>query len=248
MILTLALLLATDVPSCPSGEDRPDVNGLVQRTEKLLQGESSIATMTMSIKTPAWSRKLKMKVWSRGKDYALIRIVEGGPRETGMMTLKRERQLWNYLPQAGRVMKLPSGMMGDSWMGSDFTNDDLVKGSSITDDFVAEVAASPEAWKVTLTPKPEAVVVWGRVEMVIDRKTCLPQEERFFDEDGKLARSMRFGGFRQLGWRSFPAEMTVIPAPGENGGRQTSITYEEIQFDVDIPEDTFGLHRLRQGR
>jgi len=183
-----------DLPPCPSDADAPDVAALVKRTEQLLEGRSSVAVMTMAITTPAWSRTLKMKVWSKGRDYALIRILEGGPRETGMMTLKREKQLWNYLPQAGRVMKLPSGMLGDAWMGSDFTNDDLVRGDSLVTDFSSKVEKTVDyegrkAWFVTLTPKPESSVVWGRVELLLDRASCVPLEQRFYDEDGGLARA-----------------------------------------------------------
>jgi len=239
-----------DIPPCPSSEEKPDVAALVKRTDQLLSGRSSVGVMTMSIKTPSWSRSLKLKIWSQGKDYALIRILEGGPRETGMMTLKREKQLWNWLPQAGRVMKLPSGMMGDSWMGSDFTNDDLVKGSSLTDDFDSSVKGvekveGRELWHVVMVPKPNAAVVGGRVEMLIDRQSCLPVSQQFFDEDGSLARKMTFSEFKQVGWRQFPARMTIQPS---EAGRETSIHYSEIEFDVDLPADTFSLQRLRQGR
>jgi hypothetical protein len=240
----------SDVPPCPSGVEKPDVAALVRRTDRVLHGRSSVGTMTMTVKTPAWSRKLTFKVWTQGKDYALVRIIEGGPRETGMMTLKREKQLWNWLPQAGRVMKLPSGMMGDSWMGSDFTNDDLVKGSSWIDDFDSAVAGiaqqdGREAWHVVLAPKPGAVVVWGRIEMMIDRQSCQPLVQLFFDEDGKQVRRMLFSDIRQVGWRQLPAKMTVVPAEKDH---ETSVAYGEIQFDVDVPDDTFSLERLRQGR
>jgi outer membrane lipoprotein-sorting protein len=247
--LLFALAAAPAAPmACPSAEDKPDVDKLVQRTETLLSGTSSIAVMTMAIKTPSWSRKLKMKIWSKGQDYALIRVLEGGPHEAGMMTLKREKQLWNYLPQAGRVMKLPSGMLGDSWMGSDFTNDDLVKGSSITKDFDAKVDSTAEVdgkktWHVTLVPKKDAVVVWGKIEMIIDRATCVPMDQKFFDEQGKSVRHMAFSDFKDIGWRHFPQKMTVTPA---EAGRETSITYESIEFDTDISDDTFSLHRLQQ--
>jgi hypothetical protein len=253
LLLTLASLAAgppPNIPACPSGEDQPDVVALVKRTEQLLDGKSSIATMTMQIKTPSWSRKLKLQIWSTGKQYALIRIVEGGPREVGMMTLKRDDQLWNYLPQAGRVMKLPSGMMGDSWLGSDFTNDDLVKGSSITDDFTSAVNDTVEqngrkAWQVTLTPKPNAVVVWGKIEMLVDRQTCVPIQEVFYDEEGKLARKLSFADIKKVGWRDFPSRLTVQPS---EAGRETTLVYEQISFDEDIPEDTYSLHRLQKGR
>jgi hypothetical protein len=256
LVLAVSLTLAAsdrppaDLPACPSAEEKPEVAPLVQRTERVLEGRSSIAVMTMTIKTPTYERAVKMKTWTKGRDYALVRVLEGGPRETGMMTLKREEQLWNYLPQAGRVMKLPTGMMGDSWMGSDFTNDDLVKGSSIASDFTARVDRAlvhegRKAWFVTLTPRSEAKVVWGKVEMVLDRETCLPLEQRFYDEDSALARRMAYSDLRKVGWRTFPMKLTVTPA---EAGRQTTITYQAIEIDVDVADDTFSLRRLQQAR
>jgi outer membrane lipoprotein-sorting protein len=239
-----------DLPACPSAEEKPDVAALVRRIEGLLEGASSVSTFTMTIKTKDWTRQLKLKSWSKGRDFSLVRVLEGGPRESGMMTLKREKQLWNYLPQAGRVMKLPSGMLGDSWMGSDFTNDDLVRGSSLVDDYASKVlgiekAGAREVWKIELTPKADSAVVWGRVEMLVDRQSCLPVSQTFFDEEGKLARKLEYDDFRQVGWRQFPARMTFTPA---EQNRSTSLVYDQIEFDLDIPDDTFGLHRLRQGR
>src|SRR5262245_36894709 len=253
----LALLLAAspassdtpppDLPACPTSSDAPDVAPLIQRTERVLEGRSSIAVMSMTIKTPSYERTVKMKVWSKGRDFALIRVLEGGPRETGMMTLKREKQLWNYLPQAGRVMKLPSGMMGDSWMGSDFTNDDLVKGSSFSTDFTAKVEKTVEhdgrrAWFVTLTPRPGPRGGWGKVQRLLDRETCLPLEERYFDDEGALTRRMAFSDIKKVGWRSFPMRLGVFPA---EAGRSTTLTYQSVEIDVDVPDDTFSLRRLQ---
>jgi outer membrane lipoprotein-sorting protein len=239
-----------DLPVCPTKQDAPNSAALIRRIERTFEGRSTISTMTMSIQTKSWSRKLKMKAWAKGRDYALVRVLEGGPRETGMMTLKREKQLWNYLPQAGRTMKLPSGMLGDSWMGSDFTNDDLVRGNSIVDDFDSALIGTTQhdgrdAWRVTLTPRPKAVVVWGRIEMLVDRGTCVPLVERFYDEEGELARTMVFADIRSIGWRQFPARVSIVPA---ESARETVVSYDEIQFDVAISDDTFSLHRLQQGR
>ena len=253
----LALLVAAapeaapaDLPVCPTAAEAPDVVPLMQRTERVLEGRSSVAVMTMTIKTPSYTRAVKMKLWTKGRDYALVRVLEGGPRETGMMTLKREKQLWNYLPQAGRVMKLPTGMMGDSWMGSDFTNDDLVKGSSIATDFTSKVEKTIEhegrkAWFVTLIPKADAKVVWGKVEMVLDRASCLPLEQRFFDEEGALARRMAYSDLKKVGWRNFPMKLSMFPA---EKGRSTAMAYESVELDGDVPDDTFSLRRLQQGK
>ncbi len=250
LFLVAADVPPADLPVCPSQSETPDVVPLMQRTERVLEGRSSMAVMTMTIKTPSYERSVKMKLWSKGRDYALVRVLEGGPRETGMMTLKREKQLWNYLPQAGRVMKLPTGMMGDSWMGSDFTNDDLVKGSSIATDFISKVEKTIEhegrkAWFVTLTPKPSAKVVWGKVEMLLDRETCIPLEQRFYDEEGVLARRMAYSDIKKVGWRNFPMKLSVFPA---EKGRSTSMSYQSMELDLDVPDDTFSLRRLQQGK
>lgn len=239
-----------DLPACPTKVDAPDLAKLLTRVEQSMQGASSVGTVTMTIKTTKWSRTLKMKMWGKGQDLALVRILDGGPREKGMMTLKRDKQLWNYLPQAGRVMKIPSGMLGDSWMGSDFTNDDLVHGTSIVRDFDAKLTGTIEydkrpAWRIELTPKKTATVVWDKIEVTLDRATCVPLVQRFFDEDGKVARTMTLSDIKAIGWRQFPSRMTVKPA---ETGRETSISYDAMEFDVAIPEDTFSLRRLQQGR
>jgi len=239
-----------NLPPCPTKEDKPNLTPMLKRIEQSMEGSSSTSTMVMNIKTKSWSRTLKMKSWTKGRDLALIRIVEGGPRETGMMTLKRQKQLWNYLPQAGRVMKLPSGMLGDSWMGSDFTNDDLVRGNSIVDDFDSRITGTTtydghDAWSIVLQPKANAVVVWGKIEMLVDRASCVPLRERFYDEEGKIARTMTFSDIRSIGWRRFPARMSIQPA---DATRETVVTYENIEFDAEIPDETFSLHRLQQGR
>lgn len=253
--LLLAVLAAPDgppkdLPACPTAEDTPEVAPLLSRFERVMEGRSAVTVMRMRIKSPSGERTLKLKTWTKGRDFALVRVLEGGPRETGLMTLKREKQLWNYLPQAGRVMKLPSGMMGDSWMGSDLTNDDLVKGSSVTADFDSKVEKTVEhegrkAWFITLTPKPKANVVWGKVELVLDRESCLPLEQRFFDEEGGLARRMTYGELKQVGWRTVPMRFTIFPA---EKGRETGMSYESLELDVDVPDDTFSLRRLQQGK
>lgn len=256
LLITAALLAAapdaapSDLPPCPSQSDAPDVAALVSRTERVQEGKSMVSVMKMTIKTPQYERSVKMKLWTRGRDFALIKVLEGGPRETGMMTLKREKQLWNYLPQAGRVMKLPSGMMGDSWMGSDFTNDDLVRGSSLASDFSSNVDKTVEvngrkAWFVTLTPKAGAKVVWGKVELLLDRETCVPLEQRFYDEEGAVARKMSFSDLKQVGWRTFPMTLSMTPPDSK---RQTTLSYESVEFDTDVPDDTFSLRRLQQGK
>ena len=233
----------------PGQSEDPKARELVRKIDDLYRSDSSYARIEMEIVTPDWRRTLALKGWTQGQSKTLIRILEP-KKEAGIGTLRLGNEMWNYLPKTDKVIKIPPSMMMSSWMGSDFTNDDLVRGSSLVEDYEAKVlgvekAGEREVWRIGLTPKPDSPVVWGKVEMLVDRQSCLPVKQVFFDEEGKEARRLEYGDFRQVGWRQFPARMTFIPSD-EN--RQTSILYDQIEFDLDISDDTFGLHRLRQGR
>ncbi|HSH76488.1 MAG TPA: outer membrane lipoprotein-sorting protein, partial [Longimicrobiales bacterium] len=160
--LFAAWLCAT--PACLRAQSAVEI---VDRVEQLLRGESSSARVTMEIVTEHWSRSLELEVVSLGTEYALVRVL-APEREAGMATLKVDQEVWNYLPRVDRTIKLPPSLMVGAWMGSHFTNDDLVKESRIIEDYDIEVAFEGErdgrsVWELELTPKPEAPVIWGGI-------------------------------------------------------------------------------------
>lgn len=225
----------------------PDVEALLARLDDLYRSKGSVARLEIAVVSPRASRSMRLKAWTRGEEEALV-VVESPPREAGTATLRVGENLWNWLPRIARTIRVPPSMMLGSWMGTDFTNDDLVKESSMRKDFLARVerrSESPPGWWLTLEVKPGIVGRWARIELLVS-DDLLPLEERHFDRKGRLARTMRFDEVRVLGGRRLPTHLVLVPAGEE--GRRTELRYLEAQFDARVPDDTFSLSRLEQSR
>jgi len=225
----------------------PDVQALLRRLDDLYRSKSSIARIEILATNPRATRSLRLKAWTRGEEQVLV-VIEAPPREVGTATLRVGENLWNYLPRIARTIRVPPSMMLGSWMGTDFTNDDLVKESSLRKDFTTRVdrrSESPPGWWLALEVKPEVVGRWARIEILVSDED-LPVEERHFDRKGRLARTMRFDEVKLLGGRRVPSHIVLTPADTE--GQKTEMRYLEVQFDVPISDDTFSLSRLEQNR
>jgi hypothetical protein len=225
----------------------PDVEALLSHLDDLYRSKSSIARIEIQVVSPRTTRGMRLKAWTRGEDHVLV-VIEDPPREAGTATLRVGENLWNYLPRIARTIRVPPSMMLNSWMGTDFTNDDLVKESSLRKDFQARVdrrSEDPPGWWLVLEVKPGIVGRWARIEMLVSDER-LPVEERHFDRKGRLARTMRFDEVKVLGGRRLPAHLVLVPTDAE--GQRTEMRYLEVQFDVKVPDDTFSLSRLEQSR
>ena len=223
----------------------PDVDRLLAHLDELYRSKSSIARMEIQVTTPRSTRSMRLKAWTRGEDEALV-VIEAPPREEGTATLRVGPNLWNYLPRIARTIRVPPSMMLGSWMGTDFTNDDLVKESSLRKDFTASVdrrSDSPPGWWIRLDVKPGIVGRWARIDTLVTDDD-LPVEERHYDRKGRLARTMTFGDVKVLGGRRLPAHLTLVPA--DVAGQRTEMRYLDVQFDVALPDDTFSLSRLER--
>ena len=227
---------------------RPDVEQLLQHLDDLYRSKSSIARIQIDVTGARGTRSMRVKAWTRGEEQVLI-LIEAPPREAGTATLRVDNNLWNYLPKIARTIRVPPAAMLGSWMGTDFTNDDLVKESSLRKDFVARIdrrSDSPAGWWLALDVKPGVVGRWARIEMLVSDER-LPVEERHFDRKGRLARTMNFDEVKLLGGRRLPSHIALLPADTE-GPQRTDMRYLEVQFDVTLPDDTFSLSRLEQVR
>ena len=221
---------------------------ILDKIDDLFRGKSSQGRMTMAIVTANWKRTLALEFWSKGKDKTLMRILSP-KKEKGTATLRSGHDIWNYLPKVKRTIKLPSSMMSSSWMGSHFTNDDLVKESRMADDYEYDrpkegVREGKPVYEITCVPKPEAAVVWGKVVVILGRTDYLPLEIGYYDEDLKLARTMTFARVDRMGDRVIPTLMTVLPE--DKPGEKTEVLYNEIIFNLDVPDDTFSLRNLQR--
>jgi len=245
--LIAAALATTGGPA--AAQDRPPIGEVVDSIDRLYRADTSYARMEMEITTPHWTRTLEMKAWSEGKDKTFIRILE--PRkERGMGTLRIGTEMWNYLPKANKVMRIPPSMMMSSWMGSDFNNNDLVKEFTFFDDYTFEYTSveNPDSGMLYIrcTPKPGRPIVWGHVLLEVDAQTYLPGTQKYYDEKGELMRVMRFEEVSTFDGRRIPAVMELVPRNKE--GHRTVIRYLEAEFDLRIPSGTFTRRNLRSFR
>jgi hypothetical protein len=246
------LIVAALVALCPglassraAGPDPPDVDALLQHLDDLYRSKSSIARIQIDVTSTRTTRSLRLRAWTRGEEEVLV-LIEAPPREAGTATLRVGNNLWNYLPKIARTIRVPPAAMLGSWMGTDFTNDDLVKESSLRKDFVARIerrSESPLGWWLTLDVKPGVVGRWARMELLVSDER-LPIEERHYDRKGRLARTMYFDDVKLLGGRRLPAHIALVPA--ESAGQRTEMRYLDVEFDVPLSDDTFSLSRLER--
>lgn len=243
----VAALLAGVLPGLPLAAvaaESLDAQALIREVETKYRGETAWAVMRMRIRTAAWSRELVMESWSRGRDDFLVEIREPA-KERGIRTLKLGDDIWNYLPRIDKLMKIPSSMMGDAWMGSHVTNDDLVQDSKIEELYEFAVAYADDATAAIIAaPKADAAVVWGRIFYVVDRVRQVPVEVRYDDEDGIPVRRMVFADVRRIGDRWIPMRMTVEPL--DKPAEATEIIYESLRFGEPMSADRFSLRALRR--
>jgi Outer membrane lipoprotein-sorting protein len=243
-LATIALLL----PSVEALAQSP--LEIMDQVDRLMRGQSSRGQVEMQIRTEHWERTLEMEIWSLGTEYSLVRV-ESPRKEAGTATLKVADEVWNYLPRVDRTIKIPPSMMMGSWMGSHFTNDDFVKESRLIEDYDIRFAEftgedAQRYWDLSLTPKPEAPVVWGRIDYRVRRGDLMPVWARYYDEDGGLVRTMSFDQYQRMGGRLVPARMTVRPA--DKPDEVTIVLYRGLEFDVDLGPEFFSLRNLRSLR
>jgi outer membrane lipoprotein-sorting protein len=223
---------------------------IVRKANDLLRSNSSYGEFSMQIIKPDWQRTIRMKVWSLEPDYAMIYITEPA-KDKGMVTLKMKKEVWNWIPAIQRIIKIPPSMMLQSWMGSDFTNDDLVRQSSIVQDYNHKIL-SEEAYenylcyKIEMIPKPEAGVVWGKIITWISKKEFLQLRADYYDEDGYLVQTMTGSQIKKFDQRLIPAvwEMSPVDKPGQ----KTIFTYLDIQFDINIRSSFFSQQNMKRIR
>ena len=219
---------------------------IIRKVEDNLNGKTAVLKISMVIKTSRATRTMKMDSYAVGNEKSFIKITYPG-KDYGITFLKIDDAMWQYVPRIEKIIKIPASMMLQSWMGTDFTNDDLVRESSISRDYTAKIIAQSDTeYEIELLPQPEAAVVWGRLVMGVAKKELLPKNVRYFDEEGALVRILEYTEVKRLGDRLYPSRWVMLPQDKEKYGNQTIIEISEAAFDVEIDEAYFSKRALQR--
>lgn len=222
---------------------------IVRKAEDLMKGKSCKGTFLMRVSTPDYTREMKMDSWWVGNEKALI-VIRSPRKEAGNKTLKIKNEMWSYLKNTETTIKIPPSMMLQSWNGSDFTNDDLVRESSLVDDYTQRIVGveelqGVECWKIELLPKPDAPVVWGKLFYWVRQSDGLAERVEYYDERGKLMRTMEFSDFKVMGGRKLAARWTMVNKARE--GSRTEFEILSVSFDMKISDRIFSFQELEKG-
>lgn len=226
----------------------PTGSEIVERAERLLWGRTMQARMEMAVTTPRFQRTLTMQVWVERPRRSFVRVLAPA-REAGIGSLRIDDEMWNYLPAIERTIRIPPSMMLQPWMGSDFTNDDLVKESSIVTDYDHRVLGVQDsggvpAWIVEAAPKPGAPVVWGRIVLRIRQADFIPVAQEYYDERGRLIRVLQFSDVRSLGGRVIPTRWEMHPT--DTPDNSTTIVLQSATWDARIDATIFTQRNLQR--
>ncbi|MCX6246719.1 MAG: outer membrane lipoprotein-sorting protein [Bacteroidetes bacterium] len=221
---------------------------IIRKADNKTRGLSSQGTMTMTVIRPDWTRTITMKTWSKGRDYSLV-LITAPAKDKGQVFLKIRTEMWNWVPSIDKTIKIPPSMMLQSWMGSDFTNDDLVKQSSIVVDYThkllnREKVREMECYKIELIPLPDAAVVWGKVIMWVTVNGYDTWMVEYYDEDNKLVNISNNYDIRQMGDREIPTRLEMIPQ--NKKGQKTVMHIDEMKFNTGVDESFFSQQNMKK--
>lgn len=220
---------------------------IVDKANRRVYGESSYSEMTMTIVRPDWSREVSMKAWSLDIDYYLI-LITAPARDKGQVFLKRDNEMWNWVPTIDRMVKIPPSMMMQSWMGSDFKNNDLLEQESLVDDYDHKITGSEtidsyDCYKIEMTPKPDAAVVWGKVIAWITKDHYNFVRFEYYDEDGMLENTRAGKDIKDMDGKVIPTVLEMVPEDEE--GHKTIIRYDDLKFNISIQKSFFSKQNMK---
>jgi len=244
LILGLSILLN---PVLAQSEDATEI---VRKSDQLMQGDSYISIMTMKIVRPSWDRTITFKSWGKGRDLALT-YIQTPAADKGQTFLKRTNEMWTWNPKINRLIKLPPSMLAQGWMGSDYSNDDILKESSIVVDYHHKILKEVkyegfDCWVIQMNPKEDAAVVWGKVISYIVKGKYFPLKVEYFNEDVDLVKTHLNSDVKQMDDREIPTKTIVQPADEPN--KKTVVTIEKMDFNVNLQDKFFSQQNMKRIR
>ncbi len=244
--MILLLIISYCIPL--QGQDAKEI---IRKSEENVRGtKSAISVMSIVVKRPKWTRTIEMKIWQKGSKYSMV-LITAPAKEKGTAFLKKDKEVWSYMPSVEKAIKMPPSMMMRNWMGTDFTNDDLVKESSMTDDYNQKIIGDStilarKCYKIELLPKPEAAVVWGKVILYIDKKDFIQLRSEMYDEDEYLINVINSFDIKMMDGRLIATKMVLIPVEKKN--QKTILIIKNIQFDKPLEDSFFSIQNMKNAR
>lgn len=248
-MMSLFLMMALLFSSAVMAQSKAvDIKTILDNVDRLYRADHSFGKIEMRIETPNWKRTLEIDVWAKGLDKTFIRIL-APQKDKGVATLRILNEMWNFFPKIDKTMKVPPSMMMGSWMGSDFTNDDLVKESTFLKDYDAKFSDSDESKKdsahyyIELKPKAMTATVWDKIILIVNKANSTPLRQEYYDDKGEKVREIVFKEIRKFGNKNIPAIMELTPF--NKKGHKTTIEYKELKFDS-VDESIFSQTNLQK--
>ena len=226
----------------------PDALTVAKKCDAALKGKTQHGAASMTVRTPEWQRTLEMTFWYDYPDKTFIRIT-GPAKDAGAGTLRIGSNMWTWLPSVERVIKIPPSLMLQAWMGSDFTNDDLVKESSLPTDYTHQIEGETKedgdvCYRLIATPKPNAPVVWGKLVLLIRKTDFLPRREEFYDDRGGLQKTLYLSDIRKAGARAYPMHWRMVSH--NKPGHETTLSFSSLEFDKPVSASVFTRQNLER--
>ncbi|MDR0711864.1 MAG: outer membrane lipoprotein-sorting protein [Prevotellaceae bacterium] len=221
---------------------------IVKKADDNRRGKSSYSEIVMTVVRPTWQREVGVKSWSKGEKFGLT-LITSPAKDKGQAFLKRDKDLWSWMPSIGRMIKMSSSVMGQSWMGSDFTNDDMVRQSSIVNDFDhtlngEEVVNGTLCYKITLIPHEGTAVVWGKIMLWVSKVDFIEMKIENYDEENVLVNTMLGYDVKLFGKHKLATRMEMIPADKPN--QKTVMTITKCDFETTIDDNFFSQQNMKK--
>jgi outer membrane lipoprotein-sorting protein len=226
----------------------PTAIEVIRKAQEKMQGKTSIAEIKITITRPKWSRSMELKSWGKTTKYGMT-LITAPARDRGTVFLKKDKEVWNWVPSVERTIKLPPSMMSQSWMGTDLTNDDLVKESSMVDDFNhtylgKDSVFGRNCYQISSIPKEDAAVVWGKVVNWVDITDYIQMKTEFYDEDDELVNTFTASNITKMGGIMIASKVNIIPA--DKPGQKTQLEYLSLVLNSPIDDDFFTTQNMKK--
>ncbi len=226
----------------------PPAREIIRRADEKFNGEKTgYSFMSMTVVRPAWQRTVEFKSWSMEEEFSLT-LITAPARDKGQSFLKRGTEMWNWNPTISRLIKLPPSMMSQGWMGSDYTNDDILRESSVVNDYEhtltgEEVIDGHPCYRIGLEAREVSDVLWSRQVWWVDKKEYIVLKAELYDEDGFLVRTEKASELKMMDGRLLPSRIELLPA--ENPGNKTIVEIREMKFNIPIQDSFFSQQNMQ---